>query len=180
MSNPFQDQLLKTGLVSKQQVHKAKQDQSKKNKQQPSRKEKIADETRLKVEQAAKEKEKRDRELNKQKQEKVRQKSITVEINQLIASNCLARDENCEIAYNFDHNNKINRIYIDAEMKQLIIQGKLGIALIEGRYELVPQSAAEKIRQRDENRIVIFSADQSDNDGDYSAEKHQIPDDLTW
>lgn len=179
MSNPFQDQLLKTGLVSKQQVHKAKQDKSKKNKQL-SKKEKIDDETRLKVQQTAMEKEKRDRELNRRKQEKARQKSITVEINQLIASNCLARDENCEISYNFDHNNKINRIFINAEMKQLIIQGELGIALIEGRYELVPQSTAEKIRQRNENRIVIFSDDQSNNDEDYSAEKYQIPDDLTW
>ncbi len=32
MNNPFQEQLLKAGLVSKQQVNKANQDKLKKNK----------------------------------------------------------------------------------------------------------------------------------------------------
>ncbi|HEX5636170.1 MAG TPA: DUF2058 family protein, partial [Gammaproteobacteria bacterium] len=34
MSNPFQDQLLKAGLVTKQQVLKANSDKNKQNKQQ--------------------------------------------------------------------------------------------------------------------------------------------------
>lgn len=181
MSNAFQDQLLKTGLVSKKQAHKAKQDKSKKNKQQHSKKENVADETKIKVQQAAEEKAKRDRELNKKKIEQARQKAISIEINQLITSNCLSRDENCEIIYNFEHNNKVNRIYINAEMKQQLINGKLGIARIEGRYELVPQIIAEKIQQRNEKRIVIFNEEEkTSDDDDYSSSKHQIPDDLTW
>ena len=180
MSNPFQDQLLKTGLVTKKQVHKARQDKNKKNKQQHSKKEIAADEAKLKVQQAAEEKAKHDRELNKRKEEQARQKSISIEINQLITSNCLARDENCEIVYNFEHNKKVNRIYINAEMKQQIIQGKLGIARIEGRYELIPQAVIEKIRQRNEKRVVTFSDEQPTNDDEYSSAEHQIPDDLTW
>ena len=179
MSNPFQDQLLKTGLVTKKQAHKARQDKNKNNKQQHSKKE-SADETKLKVQQAAAEKAKHDRELNKRKEEQARQKSISIEINQLITSNCLARDENCEIIYNFEHNKKVNRIYINAEMKQQIIQGKLGIARIEGRYELIPQAVVEKIRQRNEKRVVTFSDEQPTNDDEYSSAEHQIPDDLTW
>jgi hypothetical protein len=70
-------------------------------------------------------------------------------------------------------------------MKQQIIQGKLGIARIEGRYELVPQSIAEKIRQRNEKRIVIFNQDQRLDDRDKLEENnpyadYQIPDDLMW
>jgi uncharacterized protein YaiL (DUF2058 family) len=180
MSNPFQDQLLKTGLVTKKQVHKARQDKNKKNKQHHSKKEIAADETKLKVQQAAEEKAKHDRELNKRKEEQARQKSISIEINQLIESNCLARDESCEIVYNFEHNKKINRIYINAEMKQQITQGKLGIARIEGRYELIPQAIVEKIRQRNEKRVVTFSDEQLTDDDGYSSAEHQIPDDLTW
>lgn len=180
MSNPFQDQLLKAGLVTKQQVQKANQDKHKKKKQRPSKKEKPIDEAALKAQQAAREKADRDRELNRKKEQQARQKAISIEINQLITSNCLARNENCEIAYNFEHNKKVKRIYINAEMKQQIINGKLGIARIEGRYELVPQAIADKIRERNEKRIVIFDKEKQsiDENDPYSA--YQIPDDLTW
>ena len=185
MNNPFQDQLLKAGVVTKKQVQKARQDKTRKNKQQHSKKEKVVDETRLKVQQAAEEKAQRDRELNRKKQEQARQKAISIEINQLILNHCLTRDENCDIVYNFEHNKKVKRIYINAEMKQQIIQGKLGIARIEGRYELVPKSIAEKIQQRNKKRVVIFDKKQelehqemSDENDPYA--DYQIPDDLTW
>lgn len=180
MSNPFQDQLLKAGLVTKKQVQKVQQDKNRKNKQQRSKKEKPAvDETKLKAQQAAQEKAKHDRELNKRKEEQARQKATSIEINQLITNNCLARDESCEIVYNFEHNKKVRRIYVNEEMKKQIIQGKVGIARIEGRYELVLKAIAEKIQQRNEKRVVIFDAEEvADEDDPYSG--YEIPDDLTW
>ena len=181
MSNPFQDQLLKAGLVTKKQVQKVKQDKNRKRKQQQqhSKKEKVVDEAKLKAQQAAEEKTRRDRELNKKKEDQARQKATSIEINQLIEHNCLARDESCEIVYNFEHNKKVKRIYVNAEMKQQIVKGKLGIARIEGRYELVPQTIAEKIQQRNEKRIVIFDDKEVVDDND-SYSEHQIPDDLMW
>ena len=182
MGNPFQDQLLKAGLVTKKQVQKVQQDKNRKRKQQQqqSKKEQVVDEVKIKAQRKAEEKAKRDRELNKRKEEQARQKAISIEINQIITDNCLARDESCEIIYNFEHNKKVRRIYVDEGMKQQIIQGKLGIARIEGRYELVTKNVAEKIQKRNEKRVVIFSDDQkTDNENDPYAE-HQIPDDLMW
>ena len=181
MGNPFQDQLLKAGLVTKKQVQKVKQDKNRQRKQQQqhSKKEKVVDETKLKAQQVAEEKANRDRELNKKKEAQARQKAISIEINQFIETNCLARDESCEIVYNFEHNKKVRRIYVDAEMKQQIVNGKLGIARIEGRYELVSKIVAEKIQQRNAKRIVIFDAPETVDDNDGYAE-HQIPDDLMW
>ncbi len=182
MSNPFQEQLLKAGLVTKQQVQKAKQDKNKKWKQQRSNKDVVDDEVRLKAQKAAEEKAERDRELNKRKETQARQKAISIEINQLITANLLPRDASCEITYNFEHNKKVKRIYVNAEMKQKIIQGKLGIARIEGRYEVVPQAIAEKIQQRNPKRIVIYTEAEpasAENENDpYAA--YQIPDDLDW
>lgn len=180
MSNPFQEQLLKAGLVTKQQVQKAKQDKNRKKKQQHSKKEMVVDETRLKAQQAAEEKTNRDRELNKRKEEQARQKANSIEINQLIMNNCLVRDENCEIIYNFEHNKKVKRIYVNAEMKQKIIQGVLGIARIEGRYELVPKAIAEKIQQRNEKRVIIFNDNKNTVDEDNPYSNYQIPDDMMW
>lgn len=179
MGNPFQDQLLKAGLVTKKQVQKVQQDKSRKNKQQRSKKETVVDETKLKAQQAAQEKAKHDRELNKKKEEQARQKAVSIEINQIITNNCLARDESCDIVYNFEHDKKVRRIYVNAEMKQQIVQGKVGIARIEGRYELVLKSIAEKIQQRNEKRVVIFDVQEVVDENDPYAE-YEIPDDLIW
>lgn len=180
MNNPFQEQLLKAGIVNKQQVQKAKQDKNKKKKQQRNKKEAAIDENKIKAQLAAEEKAKHDRELNKKKEEGVRKKAISAEINQLIIDHHIKRDKNCEIIYNFEHNNKVKRIYINAEMKQHIIKGKLGMARIEGRYELVPADIAEKIQQRNEKRIVFFKNEEQVADANDPYADYQIPDDLTW
>ncbi len=180
MNNPFQEQLLKAGLVSKQQVQKANKDKQKKKKQQRNTKQAIADETTLKAQKAAEEKAKRDRELNQRKEEQARKKAISAEINQLIIANRIERNEECEIAYNFEHQKKVKRIYINEEMKQQIIRGKLGIARIEGRYELVPIAIAEKIQQRNEKRVVLIANDEPENDKNDPYAEYKIPDDLIW
>ncbi len=180
MNNPFQEQLLKAGVVSKQQVQKANKDKQKKKKQQRNQKQTAIDETSLKARQAADEKAKRDRELNQRKQEQARKKAISAEINQLISANRVERNEECDIPYNFEHQKKVKRIYINAEMKQKIIQGKLGIARIEGRYELVPRSIAEKIQQRNEKRIILFDNETVEVDENDPYAEYEIPDDLIW
>ena len=184
MGNALQDQLLKAGLVTKKQVQKSNQEKARKRKQQPKNKQAV-DQNKIKAQQAAEEKAKRDRELNRKKQEQARQKAISIEINQLITSNCITRDEDCEIAYNFEHNNKVKRVYVNQQMKDKIIKGALGIARIEGRYELVPKDIAEKIQQRNAKRIIIYSddkdlaADREAKENDPYSE-YQIPDDLVW
>ena len=180
MSNPLQDQLLKAGLVSKKQAHNAKKAKSQKNKQQRSTNEKMVDETKLKIQQAAEEKSRLDRELNLKKEQQAKQKAISAEINQLVTANKIDRSESCEIVYNFEHNKKVKRIYVNEEIKQQIIQGKLGIVRIEGIYELVARPIAEKIQQRNENRVILFDAEEQviDENDPYAA--FQIPDDLTW
>ncbi len=181
MHNPFQEQLLKAGLVTKQQVQKAKKSKHKKNKQRP-KKEVAIDEAKLKAQQAAAEKAERDRALNIKKEEDARRKAVTAEINQLINDHLIERGQDCELVYNFEHNKKVKRIYINDAQKKQIMQGKLGIARIEGRYELVPASVAEKIQQRNKNRVVLFEAEgetSSNNENDPYAD-YQIPDDLMW
>ncbi|NOX09431.1 MAG: DUF2058 domain-containing protein [Gammaproteobacteria bacterium] len=180
MNNPFQEQLLKAGLASKKQVQKAKQARSKKNKQR-NQKQTGANEAQIQARQAAVEKANRDRELNQKKEQETRNKSIAAEINQLIKNNALDRKKGCEVVYNFTHAGTVKRLYINEDMRQQLIQGKLGIAQIEQRYELVPLLVAEKIQQRDEMRVVLFNEDSvvADDKDDLYAD-YQIPDDLMW
>jgi uncharacterized protein YaiL (DUF2058 family) len=179
MGNAFQDQLLKAGLVTKQQVNKAQSAKHKKKKQQ-SKKDKSVDESTLKAQQALKEKAEHDKALNKRKEDQAKQKAISVEIDQLIKTNCIKRGEECEIIYNFEHRKKVNHIYINAEMKQQIINRKLGIARIEGRYELVDIVTAEKIQQRNEKRIILFEYEEPSSDENDPYAEFQVPDDLVW
>jgi len=179
MNNPFQEQLLKAGLVSKQQVQKVQQDKNKKKKQQHNNKKiKPVNEAELKAKKAAQEKVLRDRELNKRKEDQARGKAISAEINQLIKDNLIPRNEKCEIAYNFEHQKKVKKIYINEEMKQQIIKGKLGIARIDGMYELIPLEVAKKIQQRNEKRVIIFEEEVKDENDPYA--DYEVPDDLTW
>ena len=102
MNNPFQEQLLKAGVVNKQQVQKAQQDKNKKKKQQHNNKKiKPVNEAALKAKKLASEKAERDRELNKRREDQARGKALSAEINQLIKDNMIVRDDKCDIAYNF-------------------------------------------------------------------------------
>jgi uncharacterized protein len=181
MSNPFQEQFLKAGLVTEKQVKQA--NQKKKNKQQPQRKKKappVLDEATLQARAAAKEKAERDRELNRRKIEQEQKKAISIEIDQLIRSNAIKRDKECELPYNFEHRNKVNKLYINAEMKQQIVDGRLGIARIEGRYELIPLTVAKKIQQRNDKRVVILDPEEKTIDENDPYADYQVPDDLIW
>ena len=180
MGNPFQDQLLKAGVVTKQQVKKAQSATNKKKKEQRSKKNKPVDEAKLKIQQAAKEKAEHDKALNQRKQEQAKQKATSAEIDQLITANLIKRDEACEIIYNFDHRKKVNRIYINADMKQRVIDGKLGIARIDGRYELIPKLIAEKIQQRNEKRVILFENKEEIIEEDDPYAEFKVPDDLMW
>ncbi len=180
MSNPFRDQLLKTGIVSRQQAHNAKKDKTKQTKQQRSKKDVAADEAKLKVQQVALEKAQRDRELNKKKEDAARIKAVSAEIDQLITRNCITQQQDCEIAYNFEHMNKVKRIYVNDEMKQKIMCGTLGIAYLDDHYELIPKPVAEKIRQRNEKRVILFDKNEPEIDENDPYADYQIPDDLIW
>lgn len=179
MSNPFQEQLLKAGLVSKQQVQQVNKEKQKKKKQQKSKKP-VADEAALRAQKTAQEKAQRDRELNEKKQQQARARAISAEINQLILEHMVQRDDSCDLVYNFEHERKVKRIYINQQMKQQLIDGTLALARIDGRYELVPLSVAEKIKQRNEKRVIIFEPEDKQPDEDDPYADFQVPDDLIW
>ena len=180
MGNPFQDQLLKAGVVTKQQVKKAQSASNKKKKEQRSKKNNVVDENKLKAQQLAKEKAEHDKALNSRKEEQAKQKATSIEIDQLVLSNLIKRSEECEIVYNFEHRKKINRIYINDDMRQRIIEGQLGIARIEGRYELIPRLIAERIQKRNEKRVILFENIEEEINEDDPYAEYQVPDDLIW
>lgn len=179
MANAFQDQLLKAGLVSKDKLNKANKLKHKQAKQQPKNQTTEADERKQQVKQAVQLKAERDRELNRQKGEADNKKAIAAQIRQLVEMNRISVDEG-ETAYNFEHDKKIKHIYVTDDMRKQIVNGRLAIVRLDGKYELIPQKVAAKIMQRDTSFVIQCNepAQVCDEDDEYA--DYKVPDDLMW
>lgn len=175
MANSFGDQFLKAGLVSKDQVQKAKKTRHKQKKQNSA----TANEAAVAAKAAAEEKAARDRELNRQRKEEQERKAIHAQVRQLIEMNRLQRDEG-EIGYNFQDGSAIKKIFVTPEIQQSLGLGRLAIARLDESYEVIPAVVAEKIMQREAESIVSNERPSQENSGDDPYADYQVPDDLMW
>ena len=181
MGNSLFEQLKKSGLVDDKKAKQVKQSQYK-NTKQKSKKGTVAqaDEATLRAQQLQAEKVERDRLLNHEKKEEAERKAIAAQITQLIETNRVTDSEG-DIAYNFTDSNVVKRLYISEKAHKHLSNGCLAIAKIGEGYELVPAPVADKIKQRDAQRIITceHNAEVEINEEDPYAE-YKIPDDLMW
>ena len=179
MANPFQDQLLKAGLVSKDKVNKVNKSKHKQAKQQSKNAVTEADERKHQIKLEAQQKAERDRELNRQRVEEENRKAITAQIRQLVEMNRFAHAEG-GVAYNFEHDKKIKTIYVTDDLRQQIVNGRVAIVQLNGQYEIVPKIVADKISQRDTSFLVLCNeaSHASDEEDEYA--DYKVPDDLMW
>ncbi|WP_198264800.1 DUF2058 domain-containing protein [sulfur-oxidizing endosymbiont of Gigantopelta aegis] len=183
MGNALQDQLLKAGLVDKNQANRAKNVKHKKMKHQRSNNQTIVDEAKQLAEKAIQEKAAKDRELNRQRDEKAQHKAIIAQIKQLILSNKVRKGNGDDLAYNFEDNKNVKRIFVTQETHDDIALGRLAIVKLEGQYEIVPGPVADKIMQRDASYILLRndpSKQEADAEADEFYADYEIPDDLMW
>ncbi len=177
MANSLQDQLLKSGLVSEQQL---KQTKTKQRKRKRAGGGKAADtaERENAARQAAAEKRRQDQELNRKLEEERRRKAEQVALWQLIQDNRISRDGG-DIAYNFADGSALKRLYVNAAQQRNIAAGKLAIVRHGDFYELVPAAVAERAQQVDAAVVVLFNRPQNtDTDDPYAG--YEVPDDLMW
>lgn len=183
MGNSLQDQLLKAGLVNQKQLTKANQEKRRTDKQQRKTKAIPVDQNKLRKQQEVAAKAERDRRLNRQRELETERKAIAAQIKQLIEAHRLPKakgEDDSDVAYNFADKNKIKKIYVSASMKNNLIAGKLAIVKLAGKYELVPTTIAEKIRSRDEKRVILCNDKQASEDENNAYAEYQVPDDLMW
>jgi len=150
MGNPFQDQLLKAGLVSKKQASKAKRAKHLNRKQ---KKQDASSEISAKVMKEQAVQAERNRELNRLQSKEKKQREIKAQVKQLIEQSKQERDEYGE-AYHFVEQGRIERIFVSAEMLEELSCGKLAIVKFAEAYEVVTAKVADQISSRDE-RVVI-------------------------
>lgn len=175
----LKDQLLNAGLIDKKKAKQLKQELRKEAKVRQKGQVRL-DDNKEQVKRNLLEKVERDRQLNKQQQEVVERKAIQAQISQLITMNRIKR-ESGDIAYQFTDGTRIKKIYVTEQLQKDLVNGRLAIAKLGNEFELLPSSAAEKIRQRDPQVIVLLNTYEVtgvDEDDPYA--EYQIPDDLMW
>ena len=175
----LQEQLLKAGLVDKNKVKKANQDKSKQKKDERKAGTVSVDEARLAAIETQRKNAERARELNAQRDAVAAQKAVVAQIAQLVQKNRQSKG-NGDIAYNYTHNNKIERIYVSAAVQAHLIAGRLVVVVQGGGVELVPRVIADKIAERDAAIVVRVNKPSTEVDADDPYADFQIPDDFTW
>ncbi len=181
MANSLQDQLLQAGLVDSKRIKKANTEKRKKAKQQRGKKtESIANSTTTQINQKRLEKSEHDRQLNRERSAHAKRKELNAQIRQLLEKNREPHDDN-GVAYNFEQDNKLRRVYVSEPVRKKIINGQLAIIKYRKHYEIVPAEIARKIAERDSsiwtkfNDAVTSNVDDNDPYSDYP-----VPDDLVW
>jgi uncharacterized protein len=175
----LQDQFLKAGLVDKNKVKQTNQEKSKQKKVELRTGTQSVNEARLAALETQRKNAERARELNAQRDAAANEKAIVAQIAQMVQKNRQSKGKG-DIAYNFTHGSKIERIYVSAEVQAHLMAGRLVIVCQGGATELVPRVIADKIAERDASLVVRVnkSSTQVDEDDPYAA--FQIPDDLMW
>ena len=175
----LQDQFLKAGLVDKNKVKQANQDKSKQKKVERRTGTETVDEARLAALETQRKNAERAREANAQRDAAANQKAIMAQILQMVHKNRQSKG-NGDIAYNFTHDNKIERIYVSAAVQGHLMAGRLVIVRLGTATELVPRVIADKIEERDAALVVRVkkASKEVEEDDPYAA--FQIPDDLMW
>ena len=173
------EQLLKAGLVDKNKVKQAAHKQQQQKKVERRTGQESVDEARAAALELQRKNADKAREANAQRDAAANQRAIVAQIAQLLNNNRQPKGSG-DIAYNFTHGSKIERIYVSAAVRDHLTAGRLVIVVLNGVVELVPRVIADKIAERDANLVVRVKkqATQVEEDDPYAA--YQIPDDLMW
>ncbi|MDR7048413.1 uncharacterized protein YaiL (DUF2058 family) [Duganella sp. 3397] len=178
----LQEQFLKAGLVDKTKAKLANQEKSKQKKIERRTGEQSVDEARLAAQEIQRKNAEKAREANAQRDAAAQQKAIMAQIVQMVQYNRQDKTRNGkdDIAYNFTHGTKIERIYVSPAVREHLVAGRLVIVVLGATVELVPRVIADKIEERDPSLVVRVkqSAAVVEEDDPYAA--FQIPDDLMW
>lgn len=179
MSMSLRDQLLKAGLVNEKQVKQAAKQKQKETKLQNKGLLDKDTSQQQSIKEALLEKQAKDQELNQQQEEKKRRKALAAEIKQLIINDRLPRLDT-EDYYNFVDHKKVKRMAVNEVIREKLVKGSLAIVSHEGYYEIVPREVALKIKERNEQRVIVLNEQEDKGDENDPYKDYAVPDDLMW
>lgn len=181
-ANPLQEQLLKAGLVKKSKVAEVarQQEKARQGKAPPTDAEIQREAERARIEKAE-----RDRALEAERRAQARTAELRAQARQIIQDRRVPRTGESE--YRFSADGAIRTLLVNEDLRRQLSSGALVIASVDGRYELLPRAAGEKVRERDAAMIVVdhgkpgdAAAQGSNPEDDAYYAQFVVPDDLVW
>jgi uncharacterized protein YaiL (DUF2058 family) len=180
MGDSLRDQLLKAGLVTENKVKSANQaDEQRRRQLNSGGKPRATVVPPGAAQHARAQKAARDQELNRRQQEKAQRRALRAQVEQLVEQARLPRLQS-DNYYSFVDGGKVCRVAVDAQRRKEICEGKLAIVRHKGFHEVVPAEAAQRIRERDENALIVGEQDKKAAPEDTAYKDFVVPDDLTW
>jgi len=176
----LQDQFLKAGLISQKEAKQASKTKRKKEKAQRKGQPQEEDRQKAALQRKVKAQADKDRQLNMQQKMEAEKKAIAAQIQQLVDMNKIDFEQS-DTAYSFTDGKSIKKLYAPEKIQIKLGKGFLAIVKDQKTYAVVTKAVAEKIAQRDENRIVVLhdASNQAVDDDDPYAD-FKVPDDLMW
>ncbi len=178
MANSLQDQLLKAGLVSREQIKDSRQQARRKRKRSGG---KAAPEPVLSAaDKRRKEQQSRDKRLNAEREQQRKAQEQRLRIRELVLANSLNVAE-ADQHYNIVRDGRVRRLYVTQEQRDQLGTGRLAVTIAKGRNHIVSLEVAEKIRGLLPGYFVYLSSDsESAEKIDEAYSEFKIPDDLMW
>jgi uncharacterized protein YaiL (DUF2058 family) len=180
MANSLQDQLLKAGLATSDQVRGTRSNKRKQRKAGKPQDDSVQREAAKRVAAQAE----RDRALNAKREADRMNKETRLRIRELVLAASTAV-EGADIPYNVLHGNKVRRIYVNAAQRDGLGAGTFAVATAKGRHHVVTMELADEITALMPDYFVYRPKIGVDSDATTDAENDpyadfKVPDDLMW
>ena len=165
----LRDQLLKAGLVSKEQVKKAEikpnRKKNKNNTNKPHKKQLSTNKPKRELSDLEQFYRQRSTAENKERQQEKRakeeaaqlKKERNVKISRLINENMLPADNATE-RYNFVIGTAVKYIYVSPEQLDKLANGELALTFLKGKCRVISVQTAQKIKEIDVKRLIVQQA----------------------
>ena len=190
MKGSLQDQLLKAGLVSKEQQKAAQTHKKKKAKthKQARHGDKSAaqllsleEQQKQQIEKAKAERKARDQQLNEEREASKQKRAIAAAIQQLVNRHKMEIPADADIPFNFLQDKKVKKIWVNQALQEQLGRGRLAIVPLSEQYHLIPVEVAKRIEERTAGRVIFINEQVNEPvDEDDPYKDFQIPDDLMW
>ncbi len=175
----LQDQLLKAGLVNKQQAVQVKS-AKKKNAKKARKGQGEVDLSKVQVAEQRQAQQERDRLLAEQQKSQRIAKELDASVWQMLNQFRIQQIQG-DVAYNFSFENKVKKLNVTSRIQADLASGRLTLCSMKNEFFVLTAKAAEKIASKKPEVIVVnnkLKDDAPEEDDPYAA--YQIPDDLMW
>lgn len=110
-----------------------------------------------------------------------RVKQLNVEIRRILDTEAEKAEPESDTPFHFARGDRLKRLYVSEDQRKRLSDGELAIVGFRGRHHLVPRRAGERVRELRPEVFVFIAAGEAGADAvEEGYEGYEIPDGLVW